>query len=86
MWCGFIMQYRIILGKNIRRIRLEKGISQEMLAELSNLHRTYIGSVERAERNISVDNIEKICNALETHISDFFGNEFEDDDKIDDKL
>ncbi len=55
---------RAILAKNIRTCRKEKQLSQEKLAELCGLHRTYVGSVERGERNVSVDNIEKIANAL----------------------
>jgi len=55
---------RKILADNIRACRKERNLSQEKLGELCGLHRTYIGSVERAERNISVDNIEKIANAL----------------------
>ena len=43
---------------------LPKGLSQEDLAELANLHRTYVGSVERAERNVSIDNIERLATAL----------------------
>lgn len=53
-----------IVSKNIRYYRNKLGISQEKLAELSNLHRTYIGSVERGERNLSLNNIEKIARAL----------------------
>ena len=53
-----------IVSKNIRYYRNKIGISQEKLAELSNLHRTYIGSVERGERNLSLKNIEKIASAL----------------------
>jgi transcriptional regulator with XRE-family HTH domain len=49
---------------NLKKIRLEKGFSQEALADLAGLHRTYIGSVERGERNISIDNIERIAKAL----------------------
>jgi len=55
---------RHILAENLRRIRLEKGISQEKLGELAGLHRTYVGSVERAERNVSIDNIETLALAL----------------------
>lgn len=66
------MKLRILLGQNIKKYRYLKGVSQEQLAELSGLHRTYIGAVERGERNISVDNIEKICNALEIHIKELF--------------
>lgn len=52
------------VGKNLKTIRTEKGLSQEKLAELTGLHRTYIGAVERGEKNISTKNIEKIAKAL----------------------
>jgi len=55
---------RTILASNIRSLRASKGISQEDLAGDCGLHRTYIGSVERGERNISLDNIERIAVAL----------------------
>lgn len=49
----------------MREVRLQKGgVSQEKLAELAGLHRTYVSSVERGERNISIVNIEKLANAL----------------------
>jgi transcriptional regulator with XRE-family HTH domain len=48
----------------MKRARLSQGLSQEKLAALAGLHPNYIGSVERAERNISIDNIEKIAKAL----------------------
>jgi transcriptional regulator with XRE-family HTH domain len=52
------------IGINVRFYRKELGLSQEQLAELSSLHRTYVGSVERGERNISALNIEKIAIVL----------------------
>ncbi len=57
-----------IFGENIRKIRKEKGLSQEELAFKANLHRTYIGMIERAEKNITLINIEKIANALDVDI------------------
>lgn len=59
---------RHIVALNIRKYRLQQHLSQEMLAELANLHRTYIGSVERGERNISIDNIERIAKALKINV------------------
>ena len=55
---------RRIFAENLRKARLAKKLSQEDLAELANLHRTYVGSVERAERNVSIDNIERLAVAL----------------------
>lgn len=53
-------------GKKVRKLRREKQLSQEQLAFKAEFHRTYIGMVERAERNITLLNIEKIATALET--------------------
>ncbi len=61
-----------IFGKNLRANRERKGFSQEKLAYLSELHRTYISDVERGERNISLENIQKIANALQIKIIDLF--------------
>ena len=52
------------LGDTIRQIRKQLGLSQEELAELSDLHRTYIGGIERGERNVSLENIVGIARAL----------------------
>jgi len=57
-------------GDNIRRLRKEKNLSQEELAFKAELHRTYIGMIERAEKNITLLNIEKIAIALEVDIKD----------------
>jgi transcriptional regulator with XRE-family HTH domain len=55
---------RAILAANLRRYRANVGLSQEALADEAGLHRTFIGAVERSERNISLDNIEKLATAL----------------------
>jgi transcriptional regulator with XRE-family HTH domain len=55
---------RSTLARNIRRLRAERGISQEELGDLAGLHRTYVGSIERGERNVSIDNIGKLAAAL----------------------
>ena len=60
------------LGKHICSIRKEKGMSQEALASKCELHRTYIGMVERGERNISLINIYKISKGLEVPIYELF--------------
>jgi transcriptional regulator with XRE-family HTH domain len=54
----------IQFGQRVRQLRNEQGISQERLAELADLHRTYIGAIERGERNVSLRNIVKIARAL----------------------
>lgn len=54
-----------LIGDNIRHYRKIKGFSQEELAERASLHRTYIGSVERGERNISIENIVSVARSLD---------------------
>ena len=57
-------------GKAMRKARMARGISQEALADLAGLHRTYVGDVERGERNISLVNMSKIAQALHVKLSD----------------
>jgi transcriptional regulator with XRE-family HTH domain len=53
-----------VLAKNMRVLRANRGLTQEALADASGLNRTYVSSVERAERNVSIDNIARIATAL----------------------
>ncbi len=59
-------------GETIRAIRKSKGWSQEELAEASGLHRTYIGSIERGEQNVSLKNIKRLADALGVPLADLF--------------
>jgi transcriptional regulator with XRE-family HTH domain len=68
-----------IFATNVKRYRVAQGLSQEKLAELSGLHRTYISSLERERRNISIENIESISKALNVDPQLLFIN-FEEED------
>ncbi len=61
---------QVRFGKKLRAARQEQGVSQEKLAELAGLHRTYVSSVERGERNISLLNIERLSKALGLKMAD----------------
>ncbi len=58
------------VGFRIREVRQEQGLSQEKLATLADLHRAYIGQIERGEKNIGLKNLEKIAKALNVNIKD----------------
>ena len=56
------------IGSNIRTVREKQGLSQEELGAIAGLHRAYIGQIERGEKNIGLQNLEKIANALDVDI------------------
>ncbi len=62
----------IKFGNKVRKERNKLGLSQERLATKASVHRTYIGMIERAEKNITLENIEKVAKALGLKLSDFF--------------
>lgn len=62
------------LAQRVRLLRTNRGWSQEVLAEISGLNRSYIGAVERAEHNIGLDNIERIASALETSVPELLND------------
>jgi len=66
------LEISIKFGEKVRELRTKKGLSQEKLAEFAEVHRTYIGMIERAEKNITLVNIEKIAKALNVSISSMF--------------
>jgi len=65
------------LGRRVRELRKARGYSQEAFAHECDIHRTYMGDVERGERNIAIDNIVKIANALDIKLSELFLGTFE---------
>ena len=54
-----------VFARNVKKYRLNKGLSQEAFAELTGLHRTYISAIEREKRSIALENVQKIADALE---------------------
>ena len=62
----------IAFGRKVQALRKERKLSQEQLADMAGVHRTYIGMIERAEKNITLCNIERIAKALEVNIKDLF--------------
>lgn len=59
-----------IFARNVQKCRKSLGLSQEQLAGMAGLHRTYIGMIERSEKNITLRNIEKIAKALKVEVKD----------------
>jgi transcriptional regulator with XRE-family HTH domain len=66
---------RRVFGERIRTLRQDRGLSQERLAEMAGVHRTYLSSLERGERNVSLDNIIAIAEALGVSPADLFEND-----------
>ena len=62
----------ILFGNRVKDLRKKRGLSQEQLSFKANLHRTYIGMIERGEKNITLINIQKIANALEVNFVELF--------------
>ncbi len=75
------MELQKRFGSTIRRLRMNRGISQEAFADLCNLHRTYISDVELGKRNVSLENIKHIADALGIKMSDLF-EEVENNESI----
>lgn len=63
-----------LIGQRIRSIRTKRGLSQEKLAETAGLHPTYIGQLERGEKNATLESIEKVADALDVSLSSLFEN------------
>ena len=63
---------RVLVGERIRNLRKERGWSQEKLGEKADLHHTYVGAVERGEKNASIDTLDKIADALGNEMVDLF--------------
>lgn len=61
-------------GDKVREERTKQNMSQEKLAEKAGVHRTYIGMIERGEKNITLENIEKVCKALRLKLKDLFAD------------
>ncbi len=61
-------------GQRLREIRQERGLSQEELAFKAGVHRTYVSSAERGQRNVGLINVERLARALDIHIGELFTN------------
>lgn len=67
-----LVRRRRVLGERIRALRKQQGVSQEELANKAGLDRSYAGAVERGERNLGVDNLQRLADALGCSVRDFF--------------
>ena len=69
------MRLRGIVARNLRRLRHERNVSQEELADRADVNRNYVGMVEREEHSATVDILEKLANVLDVDPAEFFGRE-----------
>ena len=69
------MKLRQTVAKNLKRLRRERGVSQEELADKADINRNYVGMIERSENAASVDMLERLAEALETNVVEFFVEE-----------
>ncbi|NNH73810.1 helix-turn-helix transcriptional regulator [Nocardia uniformis] len=67
-----VQPHRAAFGGRVRQLRAALGLSQEKLADIAGLHRTYVGSLERGERNVSLDQIYRLAKGLNVQVSDLF--------------
>ena len=65
-------EHIVAFGQRVREARKEKGISQEKLAELAGIDRSYMGNIERGEKNVTLKKVYEICDALEINVKDLF--------------
>ncbi len=72
---GALSDVQVRFGNRLREVREKVGVSQEKLADLAQLHRTYVSSVERGKRNISLQNIERLAHALGVSLKDLMPDE-----------
>lgn len=61
---------QLVLAENLRRLRSERGLSQEAFANVSGIHRTYVGGIERGERNVTLETIARIAKAFDVEPAD----------------
>jgi transcriptional regulator with XRE-family HTH domain len=69
-------------GERLREVRQRRAISQEKLAELAGLHRTYVSSIERGERNVSLVNIERLAAALGVRMAELMPDQMEQPERV----
>lgn len=66
-------ELQVTVGRRVRRLRQERGISQEALARDVDMHRTYLGGVERGERNLTLRSVERLADRLGVPVRDLIG-------------